>query len=77
MKEQIEYHGYTIKKCDLDRYYITDEKGSVVRSWVGYHSLLLAKTNVLIDIEQRGRKASLDFIIYKQHKVKTNGKDYS
>lgn len=58
MKEQIEYHGYTIRECDLGRYYITDEKGSVVRSWVGYGSLLLAKTNVLIDLEQRARKAS-------------------
>ena len=55
----MEYHGYTIKKCDLGRYYITDETGAVVRSWVGYGSLLLAKTNVLIDLEQRGRKASL------------------
>ena len=49
----MEYHGYTIRKCELGRYYITDKEGAVVRSWVGYGSLLLAKTNVLMDIEQR------------------------
>lgn len=54
----MEYHGYTIRKCELGRYYITDENDVVTRSWVGYGSLLLAKTNVLIDLEQRGRKAS-------------------
>lgn len=54
----MEYHGYTIQKCDLGRYYIADENGVPTRSWVGYGSLLLAKTNVIIDLEQRGHKVS-------------------
>ena len=52
------YHGYTIQKCGLGRYYIADENGVPTRSWVGYGSLLLAKTNVIIDLEQRGYKVS-------------------
>ena len=54
----MEYHGYTIRQCEQGRYYLTDENNVPTRSWVGYGSLLLAKTNVLIDLEQRGRKAS-------------------
>ena len=54
----MEYHGYTIRQCELGRYYLTDENNVVTRSWVGYGSLLLAKANVLIDLEQRGRKVS-------------------
>lgn len=53
------YHGYTIRQCNLGRYYIADENNVPTRSWVGYNSLLMAKTNVLIDLEQRGRKVSL------------------
>lgn len=54
----MEYHGYTIYQNTQGRYYIADENSAIRRSWVGYGSLLLAKTNVLIDLEQRGRKVS-------------------
>lgn len=58
MNEQIKYHGYTIQKCARGRYYLFDENNVPTRSWVGYGSLLMAKTNVLIDLEQRGHKVS-------------------
>ncbi len=54
----MEYHGYTIQKCALGRYHLSDENDVPARSRVGYGSLLMAKTNVLIDLEQRGRKVS-------------------
>ena len=53
----MEYHGYTIRQCKMGRYYLVDENNVPTRSWVGYGSLLMAKTNVLIDLEQRGLKA--------------------